>query len=149
MSSLRGLATNLFGSIVDKYSDLFITVKENLPKADIKTPFRTYLSSVFMISSFSVFVTFFTILLGFSILDIPLYLRIIYGIFSSFLVGIISFVLMLFYPIQKSASRRKNIETNLPFVLTHMGAVAESGVPPYVIFRLIASFEEYGEISKE
>jgi flagellar protein FlaJ len=47
------------------------------------------------------------------------------------------------------SSRKSNIESNLPFVLTHMGAVAESGVPPYVIFRLISQFEEYGEISKE
>ena len=46
-------------------------------------------------------------------------------------------------------SRRKDVETNLPFVLTHMGAVAESGVPPYIIFKLIGEFEEYGEVSKE
>jgi flagellar protein FlaJ len=30
-----------------------------------------------------------------------------------------------------------------------MGAVAESGVPPYIIFKLIGEFEEYGEIAKE
>ena len=45
--------------------------------------------------------------------------------------------------------RRKSIEVNLPFVLTHMGSVAQSGVPPYVIFKLISQFEEYGEAAKE
>jgi flagellar protein FlaJ len=30
-----------------------------------------------------------------------------------------------------------------------MGAVAESGIPPYLIFRLISQFKEYGEVAKE
>jgi flagellar protein FlaJ len=46
-------------------------------------------------------------------------------------------------------SRRRSIETNLPFALSHMSSIAESGIPPYMIFRLLLRFEEYGEISKE
>jgi flagellar protein FlaJ len=76
-------------------------------------------------------------------------LRIALFVFVPLMNAIASLSILAFYPYQKVTSRRKNIETNLPFVLTHMGAVAESGVPPYVIFRLIAEFEEYGEVSKE
>ncbi len=47
------------------------------------------------------------------------------------------------------AMRAKDIEASLPFVIMHMGAVSESGVPPYVIFKLLSRFKEYGEISKE
>ncbi len=149
MTTLRGFATSIFGQIVDRYIDLFQFLKDTLPKADIKTPFRTYLSVVLFISTISFIVTLPTTFIAFSILGAPFYLKIIYSFFSSVLVSIVSFVLMLYYPIQKVSSRRKSIETNLPFVLTHMGSVAESGIPPYLIFKLIARFEEYGEISKE
>jgi flagellar protein FlaJ len=30
-----------------------------------------------------------------------------------------------------------------------MGAIAESGIPPYVIFKLISQFREYGEVANE
>jgi flagellar protein FlaJ len=149
MFNLKGTATKLFGPTVDKYEDLFVSIKEILPKADIKIPFRTYLSTALFISTFSLIFTSIITLVVLLIFGFPFYLGIIYAVFSSFLVGIVSFVLMLFYPFQKAASRRKNINTNLPFVLAHMGAIAESGIPPYVIFKLISKFEEYGEISKE
>jgi len=149
MPEIKGIATNLFGSVVDKYSNVFSSLKNSLSKANIKTPFRTYLSLVFFISVFSVISTALAVSVTMYILGMSSMLMIIYSVFSSFIVAIGSFVLMLFYPVQKAISRRKNIETNLPFVLIHMGAVAESGIPPFVIFKLISRFEEYGEIAKE
>jgi len=61
----------------------------------------------------------------------------------------VSFAAFVYYPINVAGSRRKSIDTNLPFVLTHMGTISESGVPPYIIFKLLADFEEYGEVSVE
>jgi flagellar protein FlaJ len=63
--------------------------------------------------------------------------------------SVLIFFVAYFYPIQKVSSRKKNIEVNLPFVVIHMGALVEAGLPPYQMFKLISSFEEYGEISKE
>jgi flagellar protein FlaJ len=76
-------------------------------------------------------------------------LEIAYIIFVPVLIAIIAFFMFAFYPTQKASSRQKNIEANLPFVLTHMGAIAESGIPPYLIFRLVSQFKDYGEIAKE
>jgi flagellar protein FlaJ len=61
----------------------------------------------------------------------------------------VTFIVFTFYPSQKAERRKRDIEANLPFALTHMGAIAESGIPPYVVFKLISNFKEYGEISKE
>lgn len=146
---IRGIAYGLFGNIADKYADSFLFLKEALLKADIKIPFKAYLSQVFFFSFIVFFLAFIIVNIAFQIIQIPLLLRIAYSIFTPLIVSIICFVILIFYPIQKVMSRRKNIEVNLPFVLTHMGAIAESGVPPYVIFRLIGEFEEYGEVSKE
>jgi flagellar protein FlaJ len=46
-------------------------------------------------------------------------------------------------------SRKRDIEANLPFALTHMAAISESGAPPLTIFKILSKFNEYGELSKE
>jgi len=147
---LKGLATRIFGNFVDKYlANFFDFLKESLQKADIKTPFRVYLSlSLFISILFSVFSIPISYLI-LSFLGYPLLLKTVLLIFIPFLTFLISFFLIIFYPYQIASARKKNIETNLPFVLIHMGSVAESGVPPYMIFKLISYFKEYGEVAKE
>lgn len=149
--SLKGFATRLFAGFVDAYPQMFSFVRENLPKAGIKTPFRTYMSVVFLFTlvgfatTLAVVNVAFLIFPGFG----SAFLRIAYSIFVPILVSVIIFLLLAFYPYQRVSSRRKSVEANLPFVLTHMGAIAQSGVPPYVIFKLISEFKDYGEISVE
>lgn len=149
MYSLKGFATQLFGGLADRYSEMFTFVKISLPKADIKIPFRTYMSMVFLFSSISFVLSLAILGTILGVVNVSILMRIAYLIFLPLLMASVIFLLLTFYPYQKTLSRKKNIESNLPFVLTHMGAIAESGIPPYVIFRLISEFEEYGEISKE
>jgi flagellar protein FlaJ len=147
--SFKGLATLLFGNIADKYADKLSIIRDSLPKADIKIAFRTYFSTSLLISIISYVAALITTIAMFQIIKLPLLQMIVYSIFVPFVIAITSFVLLIFMPYQKVTSRRKNIESNLPFVLTHMGAVAESGVPPQIIFKLISQFNEYGEIANE
>lgn len=153
MESLKGLATSVFGWLVDKYSPLFIPMKDTLLMADVKMPFRIYVS-VILFSSLLVYITTLALLivvlsiLG-PYLEISLMMMVIYAIFVPAITGIACFGVLIFLPFQKAASRKRSIETNLPFVLTHMGSIIESGIPPYVVFKLISEFKEYGEISSE
>jgi flagellar protein FlaJ len=59
------------------------------------------------------------------------------------------FALYYLYPISSAQRRKNDMETNFPFALNHMSAIAASGVPPRVIFKVISRFNEYGEISRE
>ncbi|MEM7821587.1 MAG: type II secretion system F family protein [Candidatus Aenigmatarchaeota archaeon] len=147
--SYRGIATYFFGSIVEKYSKYFLIVKDSLVKADIKIPFKSYMSTVFLTSLIVYILSLPTTLFALTFFKIPTLMKLIYLIFVPFLAAVVCFIVLVFYPYQKAITRRKNIEINLPFVLTHMGAIAESGAPPYILFKLIGEFEEYGEISKE
>lgn len=149
MKELSGIATALFNWIPDSYLETFSSVKVSLPKADIKIPYRSYISVVLFVSSLVFFISIPILYIALQIVEIALIQRIIYLIFVPILISITTFFILLFLPIQKALSRRKSIETNLPFALTHMGAVAESGVPPYIIFKLISEFKEYGELAKE
>jgi archaellum biogenesis protein FlaJ (TadC family) len=149
LESIKGFATSNFSWVVDKYPEFFATVRENLPKADMKIAHRTYVSLVVLLSVTMFILGLVVSFIALTMFETPLLMRIIYSFFASVLFAFTSFIVFIFYPMQRANVRKKDIEVNLPFVLTHMGAVAESGVPPYVIFKLISEFKEYGEISKE
>jgi len=111
--------------------------------------FRTYISIVFFIATITYFASLLALVVALRIVQVTLLMKIVFLLFVPFMNALACVIILIFRPYQKMTSRRKNIESNLPFVLTHMGAIAESGVPPYVVFRLIAEFDEYGEVSKE
>lgn len=146
----RGYATALFGTVADMYEKSFQGLKETLVKADIKIAYRTYMS----VSILTTAIVYIAAAVGIVILS-QLLLKpsaimfVYYIIFIPVLTAVMCFLMFNFYPSQRVSSRRKSIEVNLPFVLTHMGAIAESGVPPQMIFKLMSQFREYGEISKE
>ncbi|HKZ45682.1 MAG TPA: type II secretion system F family protein [archaeon] len=149
MLSYKGLATSLFGKLVDKYSDVFAGVKEALPKANIRTSFRAYMSTVFL----SAIITYVAILAAsfimVQLLPLPPEFTVIFVVFVPLASAFGIFVFLILYPSQRVNSRKNNIEANLPFVLMHMGSIMESGIPPLTIFRLIGEFQEYGEIAYE
>ncbi|MFH1622958.1 MAG: type II secretion system F family protein [Candidatus Aenigmatarchaeota archaeon] len=149
MVNLNSLADSMFGWVSDRYGEYFSIVKDSIPKADIYMTFRTYMSMVFMTASMAYVSTFFALALALGFVEISAMMKVVYLLFVPFMVAIATVVILVFYPYQKMMDRRKSIETNFPFVLTHMGAVAESGVPPYVIFKLISQFDEYGEVAAE
>ncbi len=149
MLNYSGLATKIFGSFADANEKNFIFIKESLPQADIKIPYRTYLSMIFLTCTTVFLSSFLALVTSLRFFRLTLFLEIGYFIFVPIISAMSVFAILAFYPLQKSSSRRRNIETNLPFVLTHMGAVAESGIPPYIIFKLIGQFKEYGEIANE
>lgn len=147
--NFRGFATVLFGGFVDKYSSMFDIIKKNLPKANMRIPMRTYASMMILFSIVIYFASLITMMVTLQFVQLPILVEIVYLLFVPIVVATISITMFALYPIQKSNARKKNMEANLPFVITHMGAIAESGIPPYVVFKLVSEFEEYGEISKE
>jgi len=146
---LKRMAIKYFGKLADKYSDRFINVREALITSDAKILFRTYLSLMFF-ATFIVFISTFIFTLA---LVINLKLNILFSIIGliimpSFFASTV-FLLIYAYPISTTESRKRDIEANLPFAMTHMSAVAESGAPPLTIFKILSQFKEYGEIAKE
>jgi flagellar protein FlaJ len=148
MPSFNGAATILFGGIVDRYLSNLGT-KNYLRKTDINMPFRTYMCATLLTSLIATIFGIVGLFVIFNFIQVQTVIRTILFIGVPIGLGVICFAFFNYYPIQKVDSKRKNIEINLPFVVTHMGAIAESGVPPYMIFKLLAEFEEYGEVSKE
>jgi len=146
---LKKLSIRLFGKISDKFSNSFISLKESLITANARVLFRTYLSIAFLFS-FIIFIFSFLLTL---ITSIYLKLDILFALFGLTVVpsffAFLTFFLIFIYPFSITQSRKRDIEANLPFALTHMAAISESGAPPLTIFKILSQFSEYGEISKE
>ncbi len=146
---LKRIAIKCFGRLADKYSDRFINVREALITSDAKILFRTYLSLMFLVTFIVFIFTFVLTLLFITYLNLNIIFSIIGLIIMPSFFASIVFLLIYAYPVSITQSRKRDIEANLPFAMTHMSAVAESGAPPLTIFKILSHFKEYGEIAKE
>ena len=146
---MTSLSVLLFGSIASKYQDSFTFLRPILVKADMKMPLNVYVSFIFF-SAFMIFIVSLSVTIFLSLFVFTsIFAKILAPVLAPIVVPAFCFLVFMLYPFSRASTRKKNIETNLPFVLTHMGSIAESGIPPYYIFRLIGNFDEYGDIAKE
>ncbi len=143
------LATSIFGWIPEKYEKELQPVKVGLERSGMRYLLKTWVS---ISAAVGVGAGLFSIVLLW-ILTIELKMEIsnvlVFAVLLPPLFAMSTFLAMAFYPYQKSVSRKRSIDANLPFALNHMAAIAASGVPIYVMFNLLATFKEYGEISAE
>lgn len=146
---LKKTSIRIFGKTSDRFSNDFLPLKEALITSNSRVLFRTYLSIAFF---FSFIIFIFTSLLTL-ITSIYLKIDIFFSLFGLLVVpsffALLNFFIIFIYPFSMTQSRKRDIEANLPFALTHMAAISESGAPPLTIFKILSNFNEYGEISKE
>ncbi|MBI1971728.1 MAG: type II secretion system F family protein [Candidatus Aenigmarchaeota archaeon] len=143
------LATSAFGWIPEKYEKELQPVKTGLERAGMKYLLKTWVS---ISAAIGVGAAVFSLAL-LAALSVTLKMElaniVMFSILLPPLFGMSAFLGMALYPYQRAMSRKRSIEANLPFALNHMAAIAASGVPTYVMFSLLTTFREYGEISAE
>ncbi len=136
--------------VLKYFPDYFEPLKETIIQSDINELYEKYIQNMIIYS--------FLIALGtgayiFVIFNYVIRFRFPISFVTSILFFITTFLISFMayhsYPFQLMESKRSSIETNLPFAINHMAAVAESGVPPYIMFKLLSNAKEYGEMSNE
>jgi len=142
---------NSLGAFAVQYMPSYVApLKEVTFKSNLGILFEIYVGKMFFVSIITFIATFIAVFI-LSLLIFPL--PIMFGILSSFISATAAFlvVLALFhsYPFHLLTSKRGDIESNTPFAINHMAAIASAGVPPVVIFRLLSNVKEYGEIMQE
>ena len=131
--------------LVDELRDL----RPDLQKANIGISLIEYLS-----------VTLFTSLMVF-VFQVPLISVIMMLLLKSTLIGLIAgflfglfcaigiFSLFYVYPSLRVQARCKKINECLPFAMFYLTTISGSGTPPLTMFKMLAQFKEYEEISEE
>ncbi len=149
-AQLKAAGVKLCGKSADRYSSYFEGLRKPLSESGMKMLFRTYVSLIFFVPVLVVLAGFPTALfISVFIAKADIASSLIYSAAASALAAAISFAMAYVYPMSSAGSRKRSIDANMPFAINHMAAIASSGVPPSTMFRLLISFGEYGELSKE
>lgn len=161
---------NLYGKFANKlfltYSNKLIkkgyfqSVNSNLRKANINILTSTYVSITFLTTALSVllgvflFIFFMLFSLG---MEAPFlsraassgFLRFVQVFWIVLAVPVLTFGSLYYYPQAERRSIARKIESELPFVVIHMGSISGSGVEPTQIFKIVGLSKEYTSTRKE
>ncbi|MEM7813709.1 MAG: type II secretion system F family protein [Candidatus Aenigmatarchaeota archaeon] len=132
-----------------RFANRFSSLKRQLAQASLGMLFEAYIARMLFYATVGGVVVFSYSIVMLLLLGIwP-----VLAMLASLAVGTVAAAAIVgmfyLYPSYLIASRRKSIESALPFAINHMGALAASGVPPHTMFKLLTDAEEYGEIANE
>ncbi|NIO21464.1 MAG: hypothetical protein GTN76_12170 [Candidatus Aenigmarchaeota archaeon] len=150
LSFYKKLSLVFFGGLVDKWIDSFRPLEPHIKNANMKILLKTWVSLILFTTVLLFIIAFIAtyVVLTFFI-QIEFYIYVFTIVFFPVFVASVAFIIFYLYPVQREKSRKSSIENNLPFAITHMAAIASSGIPPEFVFELLTGFKEYGEISEE
>lgn len=141
---------SLFKSTIEKNISYFENVRNSLKRGQMNLLLEEYLSialfAAIVATALGSIISFAALI---KTLSVPSYFLIIPAVIFGMVAGVFTFLLFLVYPGVVSGGVQQGIQMNLPFATTYMATVSGSGIPPYAIFKLLAQFKEYGEISRE
>jgi flagellar protein FlaJ len=134
--------------ILDKYPESFEKLFKAMRYANMRILSKTYVNIVLLVT-FLAFVVSFLVIMLFGFINISIYTIALRPLIVSLLFAIAAFTATYSYPFVKADQRSKFIDANLPFAINHMSAVANSGLPPDMMFRIVSQSKEYKEIGVE
>lgn len=148
MMNYVGTSHKFFGSVSKTIKPYFLDIRGDMQRANIGYTLEEYISTAL----FTTTITFFTecILLAFifGMIVNPL-IAVFLSLTLSITISGFLFFLFYTYPATKARNRENKIEKVLPFSVSYMSAVASARSSPIALFKTIAKFKEYGEISEE
>jgi flagellar protein FlaJ len=142
-------AVGLFGGVADKYMKYFEHLKPKLLEASMQVLLKTWICIIIMTAVLSLIVSVLLITVLFFIFAFDSVLFIIMLVSVPPMTAALVFFIFYIYPIQKAERTKNSIDTNLPFALAHINAIASSGIPPEYMFEMLTESKEYGEIAKQ
>ncbi len=145
----RILASNLLNKYVEPHLGSYRHVNKDLKMANIPIMLREYISVVYFTTILAAVVSLpvsfvLSFLLTGDLIASLAYMGIFGGISTA-----AAYLIALEYPAMAANDRKRNIDNNLPFATLYMNTIAGTGAPPHLMFKLLADFKEYGEVSSE
>jgi pilus assembly protein TadC len=134
---------------IEKYPEFFKKLYKEIRYSNIKVLASTYINIIFFLALISILISFPLFTVFFTIQGDHIGFVFLKTLLSTAVVSQITFWMGVYYPFMKAKSRKRSINTNLPFAIDHMASVIASGVSPATMFKLISTSQEYGEISVE
>ncbi|MCK5593989.1 MAG: hypothetical protein KAI18_01970, partial [Candidatus Aenigmarchaeota archaeon] len=142
-------ASDIFRPYVQPYMVHFSELKVAMKKGDINMALDEYIS-VAVLTSIAVFF-FMTLSLSVIILIMTrsVFMSLFLSIFGAIFFSALIFGFFYVYPGIRRDERKKKIDGLVPYATLYLTTISGGGTPPIAMFRALAKFNEYGEISKE
>jgi flagellar protein FlaJ len=147
--TLKPLSFKFFGRSLEPFIVYFDSIKPDLLRANIGLSLQEYVYIVFFMMLGTFIVEFPLIVIILSLILGDAINAFLLSFTLTVLILIVQFFIFYTYPSMSAGKRRKDIESSLSFATTYMATIASSGAPPVTMFKVLAEFEDYGEISKE
>lgn len=144
------LAYHLLGEKTDRLLPIFKDLDVNLQKSGIRMSFRGYVSltvltTLLVCASVLIIVPLAALVL----LGLPLFLSVLYTLGAVLLAGAFSIIGFYLYPIVRTDSLKRNVDSGLPFTTGYLSILAGAGVPPAQMFRSLAKTDDSFAVSQE
>ncbi len=144
--TLSRLAYKVFGPLLDSILGESPSMRTKIRKANIRITVGEYFSYAALIIMITTPAMVLSVALFMSVIGKDFLLV---TIFSFFLTPLFMFVFFYIYPSYLADSRKRAIDSKLPFAVPYMAAMAGAGVPPDAVFDSLARSDLYGEIAEE
>ncbi|MBI2040934.1 MAG: type II secretion system F family protein [DPANN group archaeon] len=118
-------------------------------KARISIPTENWIAMMFFAALLAGVATLFSALLITIISGALSVVAILFSFVAAALISVLTGLLVLYYPAMAASERKKKIENALPFATIYLNTISRAGFPPQDLFKMIAKFKEYGEVSEE
>lgn len=131
------LAFQYLGTRLQKYLPYFADLGSNMQKAGLKISLHSYVSLMVLLSAISFAAGFSTTLIVALIFALPILLTVMFAFGVAILSGALVFGALYGVPSFLATSRRKSMDLELPYVTTHLSILAQAGMPPARMFKLL------------
>ncbi|MBI2971226.1 MAG: type II secretion system F family protein [Candidatus Aenigmarchaeota archaeon] len=148
MISYVNLSYRLFEDIVKLIKPYFLDIRDDLHRANLNYTLEEWLATAVFTTAWTFFLETIGLSFIFGLLAPPV-IAIVLGLTLSLALSGLIFFLFYSYPATKAKTRESKIKKMLPFSVSYLSTISSAKVPPIVLFKTLAQFEEYGELAKE
>ncbi len=143
------LAFQYLGARLQKYLPYFGDLGPSMQKAGLKISLHSYVSLMVLLSGISFAAGFSTTLIVALVLALPILLTVLFAFGVSILSGALVFGVLYGLPSFLATSRRKRMDLELPYVTTHLSILAQAGMPPARMFKLLEDSRTTPQVASE
>lgn len=139
----------IFRPIAKKYAKVFFKdLQDDLKKAGMRLTIEEYFSEFLLVEAITIPLFLILIFLIVSLIMQNLILALTLSLTFTLIIAVGVLVFFFLRPTNTIQDRSKKINNALHFASLYMATLANTGMPPYLIFKVMSKFNEFGEISK-
>ena len=149
LSGFFGTSYLLFQPYLEMFDGYFVDLRNDLARSGLRVNYRAYVAGATLASSICAIVAATAAFSYAFYSSLPVFIMAILPIGTGLLGFAGNFAVFYFYPVYRANTRKKSIDSKLPYWIAHMAVLATAGDTPEEIFGTIAEEKDVGKATME